>query len=155
MKQLLILLALLLSSSTLIAEEQDAGAGATSPENEARLHAISSEKLREIMQNINLWVSETKNGEPQHDEKRMQDMADLIEAVEELLFHAELLSAGLPESNLNESELVTFRAMASQLYTEALDIQQLANGYEYKLIEPAYQRLSQTCIACHSLFRDK
>ena len=138
MKRLLIFLLLLLGSSTLAGNDEVTDPDSQTPENKAKLHAISGEKLREIMHNINLWVDETRNGEPQHDEKRMQDMADLIEAVEELLFHAELLSAGLPESNLSESELTTFRAMASQLYTEALDIQQLANGYEYRLLEPAY-----------------
>jgi len=80
-------------------------------------------------------------------------MADLIEAVEELLFNAEMMTSGTPEFSLDERDLITFRALAGQLYTEALNIQQLANNYDYRLIEPAYLQLNQTCGACHSLFR--
>ena len=158
MKRLLIFLLLLLSPAALTGNEESTEPGDKSQENKARLHAISSERLRVIMQNINLWlneVSESENVRPQSDEKRMQDLADLVDAVQELQLHAELLSEGLPGSSLTESELVTFRAMAQQLATETQDFQQIANSYEYTLIEPAYALLNQTCIACHRLFRDK
>jgi len=119
------------------------------------LHAISSEKLRVIMQDM--YSSAYKSGVPDLQDGKMSEekMADLIEAVEELLFHAELLSTGQPSVKLNETELATFRAMAGQLYTEALNLQQLTEYYDYHAIEPAYERLNQTCIACHNLFRDK
>ncbi len=119
------------------------------------LHAISSEKLRVIMQDM--YSSAYKSGVPDLQDGKMSEekMADLIEAVEELLFHAELLSTGQPSVKLNETELATFRAMAGQLYTEALNLQQLTEYYDYHAIEPAYERLNQTCTACHNLFRDK
>lgn len=117
------------------------------------LHAVSSEKLRVIMQNMYATVHD---GGDMQDGKISEDkMADLIEAVEELLFHAEMLTVGKPEVKLDENELVTFRAMAGQLYTEALNLRQLTQYYDYHTIEPAYERLNQTCIACHSLFRGK
>lgn len=158
MKRLTLLLLSLLSSGPFAGNGEILEESGQPPESKARLHAISSEKLRAIMQNINLWLSEvgeSENARPQSDEKRMQDLADLVDAVQELQFHAELLSEGLPGSNLTENELVTFRAMASRLYSEVSDFQQIANSYEYTLIEPAYTRMNQTCIACHSLFRNK
>ena len=128
---------------------------AKSTADEHLLHSVSGEKLRVIMQNLH--SSLYKDGrEPMSMEKIPEDqMADIIEAAEELLFHAELLSMGKPEVELDDNELVTFRAMASQLYTETLNLKQLTEFYDFHIIEPAYDRLQQTCIACHSLFRKK
>jgi len=119
------------------------------------MHAMSSEKLRVIMQNM--YSSAYRSGVPDLQDSKINDeqMTDLIEAVEELLFHAELLSVEQPTVKLDENELVTFRAIAGQLYTEALNLQQLTEYYDYHAIEPAYKRLNQTCIACHNMFRGK
>ena len=129
---------------------------ATGPVQEKHtLHAMSSEKLRVIMQDM--YSSAYKSGVPDLQDGKISEekMADLVEAVEELLFNAEMLSTGQPSVNLNETELATFRAMAGQLYTEVLNLQQLTEYYDYHAIEPAYERLNQTCIACHNLFRDR
>jgi hypothetical protein len=133
-------------------------AGLTDPstvQQKHSMHAMSSEKLRVIMQDM--YTSAYRSGVPDLQNSRISDdqMADLIEAVEELLFHAELLTTGEPAVKLDATELATFRAMAGQLYTEALNLQQLTEYYDYHAIEPAYKRLNETCIACHNLFRSK
>ena len=104
-----------------------------------------------------MYSSAYNSGVPDLQDGKISEekMADLVEAVEELLFHAEMLSTGQPSVKLNETELATFRAMAGQLYTETLNLQQLTEYYDYHAIEPAYERLNQTCIACHNLFRDR
>jgi len=125
------------------------------PENRHALHAVSGERLRVIMQEMYSSVHENDSAGAPQGRISEEQMADLVEAVEELLFHAEMLSSGMPGSNLDETDLAAFRALAGQLYTEALNIQQLAKYYDYHLIEPAYDRLDRTCLACHRLFRKK
>ena len=91
------------------------------------------------------------------------ELTDLIESVEELLFYAEIMSTKIPETELEENQAVIFRAMAGQLYDEALNVQQIANNYDFRVIDSAqnrllneaYLRLDRTCAACHQLFRDK
>lgn len=122
-------------------------------ENNQALHAVSSEKLRQIMQNLRASIDKDGTGTLPSEKISEEQMADLLEAVEELVFHAELLTEGKPNVNLNENELVTFRALAGQLYTEALNIKQLTTYYDYNVLIPAYDRMTQTCSACHSLFR--
>jgi len=123
------------------------------PLNQSSKHAAPGDRLRIIMNN--LYASSHESESSGQEQKISEDeMADLNEAVEELLFNAELMTSGTSELSLDENELVTFRALAGQLYTETLNIQQLVNNYDYRLIAPAYQRLNQTCAACHSLFRD-
>ena len=129
-------------------------------EKSAASHAVPGERLRSIMQNINLTIHDSTNPDTQTERINKQDMEDMIEAVEELLFYAEMMSTDLPRPELNKNELVTFRALAGQLYTEALNIQQTARDYDmdtydYELLNISYRRLNETCSACHQMFRDK
>jgi mono/diheme cytochrome c family protein len=87
-------------------------------------------------------------------------MPDMIEAVEELLYFAEFMSMNPPRRDLGENQMVTFRALASQLYTEALNVRDIARDYnlstyDFDLLNTAYERMYQTCAACHELFRDR
>jgi predicted double-glycine peptidase len=129
-------------------------------ESEMELHGLSGERLRTIMQDISLTIHDSTNVDTQTDKLKQQSMDDMIEAVEELLFHAEMMSTDLPVSNLTESDVIVFRALAGQLYTEALNIQQTSRNYDfdtydYELLDVNYHRLNQACIACHQMFRDK
>ncbi len=126
-----------------------------------QLHAESSERLIAIMRNMFSIVHEEGISE----DKNLSEsqLADMVEAVEELLFYAEIMSSRIPETELEENEAVIFRAMAGQLYDEALNVQQIANNYDFnvvdttqnRLLNEAYVRLERTCAACHQLFRDK
>ncbi len=158
MKLSLALIIILLFIAVSIGTNQDNN---VSPEdNEYLLHAESSERLINIMQQISL-LANTKNIE-ETIKPTEEDMVDLIEAVEELLFYAELMSIKVPTTELEESKGVIFSAMAGQLYDEALNIQQLTTNYDFHvigssqehLLNEAYERLSQTCTACHQLFRN-
>lgn len=130
-------------------------------ENQYLLHAESSERLLKIMQQISPIAGEVNiEGSNSLTE---DDTTNLIEAVEELLFYSELMSLKVPANELEESQTVIFSAMASKLYDEALNIQQLSKNYDLEntdysqehILSEAFTRLSQTCNACHQLFRDR
>ncbi len=121
-------------------------------------HGDASERLRNIMQELNLNVADTADPDRQPEDVAAADLEALQEAVEELLFHAELLTTETSSERLKGSRLVTFRAIASQLYTETLNIKQVAENYnsnDQELLYSAYQRLYETCAACHDLYRDQ
>lgn len=127
--------------------------------NDYLLHAESSERLITIMQRLFSLIHD--EGMEESAKLTQGDMADLIESVEELLFYAELMSAKVPATELEENESVIFSAMAGQLYDEALNIQQLATSYDLHILDntqdhilnEAFERLNRTCAACHQLFR--
>lgn len=130
------------------------------PVNMLAHRAESGERLRTIMQNINLTIHDSTNVDTQTDKIGSQDMEDMIEVVEELIFYAEMMSTDIPNLELSEIEIVTFRELAGQLYTEALNIQQTANdynldNYNYELLDVNYRRLNETCATCHRIFRDR
>lgn len=129
-------------------------------EDQYLLHAESSERLFTIMQQISA-VADTQQDSNEINLTE-EDMLDLIESVEELLFYAELMTLKVPATQLEESNNIVFSAMASKLYDEALNIQQLTENYDleensysqHHILNEAFTRLSQTCNACHQLFRD-
>jgi len=123
-------------------------------------HAEPSERLTTIMRLLFSTIHEERIEENHNFTKN--DMTDLTENVEELLFYAELMAAKVPATELEENESVIFNAMASQLYNETLNIQQLATNYDFNatdsrqdnIFNDAFERLNRTCAACHQLFRD-
>lgn len=134
---------------------------AESTQDDYSLHAESSERLITIMDRLFSIVHE--EGPTEERAYTKDDMTDLIEAVEELLFYAEIMSTKVPATELEENETVIFSALAGKLYNEALNVQQLANNYDVSVInnsqnllfKEALERLNRTCAACHQLFRDK
>jgi hypothetical protein len=130
-------------------------------ENQYLLHAESSERLFNIMQQISS-VADTQQAAEEISFTE-EDMTNLVETVEELLFYAELMALKVPANQLEESNSVIFSAIASKLYSETLNIKQLTKSYDphtadysqTNLLNEAFTRLSQTCNACHQLFRDE
>lgn len=123
-------------------------------------HAVSSDRLRAIMEDINRSIQDDSDGGTVPGAVDPAQLAQLTGAVEELLYHAELMSAESAPRQLTDSAVVTFRALASQLYTEALNVKSLAGAnpattHDFNLLNAGYERLYQTCTACHDLFRDR
>ena len=153
------LLFILLVTATSISNSQEDNNGTDN--SDYLLHAESSNRLITIMRRLFSLVHEDSLGKSK--KLTQDDMANLIETVEELLFYAELMSAKVPATELEENENVIFSAMAGQLYNESLNIQQLATNYEFHdvdseqdhIFNEAFERLNRTCAACHQLFRDK
>ena len=153
------LLFFILVSTTSISNGQDDNSNLD--RNDPIAHAESSERLTIIMRRLFSVVHEERIEE--NLELTKSDMSDLLEAVEELIFYSELMSAKVPESDLEVNDQVIFRALANLLHDESLNIQQLAKNYNFDLTDSrkdnifydATERLNQTCAACHQLFRDK
>ncbi len=154
MKTFFILMLLALATPPVCAAEElpdKSGPGA---------HAASSDRLRAIMDSINRSIEDDTDSGAVPGAIDAGQLAQLIEAIEELQYHAELMSAESAPHRLSDSEVVTFRALASQLYTEALNVRTLAGEnpattYDFNLLDAANERLYQTCAACHDLFRDR
>lgn len=143
---ILVLLILLPTAASIAQTAQDANA-----------HAISSERLKSVMDGIHDTILRRME-EGGVEGAEVAGLADLAGAVEELLYHAELLTPETAPQKLSTSDIVTFRALASQLYTEALNVRDIAAAapsttYEFNQLEITYERLYQTCAACHALFR--
>lgn len=151
MKKVLLLLILFINTSACIDNNETTVSDTL--DNADTHHAIPGDKLRFIMIDLNSTLQASKHSDIRNDIKGDGQMKELIKIVEELLLSAEMMSTGFANSKLDKNRQTTFRALAGQLYGETLSLQQVTNNYDYQLIEPTYERLNETCIACHELFR--
>lgn len=126
-----------------------AGAGQQQP----ALHGIYSERLKTIMLRMNQLVYEREMTALQVQEARDRQMQQLIDTVAELVKAAEVLTDAVPGIELNKNDQVIFRAMAHELFVESQNIVILVEEKNYTALDPAYQRMRETCNACHNLFR--
>ena len=117
------------------------------------LHGIYSEKLRTIMLRMNQLVYEREMTALQVQEERKRHLKELINTVSDLVKAASVLTDAVPGIELKREDQVIFRALANQLYKEAREMGTMVEEKDYSDLDPAYQRLNETCNACHSLFR--
>lgn len=156
MKQIFSVIGLVLISGIAYTSDQpESDTGNKSMEGKPVLHSISSERVRTIMRQLDEASASEEVEHPELGDMQVVYMDDLLEAVEELVISSEMMQSMSPVPDLDENERVTFRAMASQLYTEALYLKAQAETYDYEGADYTYERLMQTCVACHSLFRDQ
>jgi hypothetical protein len=117
------------------------------------LSTIHSDRLRQIMSRLNELAYEREYTELGLDRLRAKQIDSLVTEAETLVDNADRLPEILTEGELTPEELITFRAVASQLYSEALLIQADIHADSYVNVDEGYRRLRQTCNACHNLFR--
>ena len=137
-----------------------AAAETPAPDPDVGQHGMVGERLRMIMENINFSIHDANSVDTEKERLTRDGMDDMVEAVGELLYFAEFMTLNPPRRDLGENQIVTFRALASQLYTEALNVRDIAQDYnlstyDFDLLNSAYERMYRTCAACHELFRDR
>jgi cytochrome c556 len=117
------------------------------------LKAIHSSELRQIMQRLNSLAYEREYTQLELDRLRARHIESLVETVNELVQTAEKLPE-ITQGDLSENDQVTFKALANQLYTETVKLQDAVKENNYSDQNAGYQRLRKTCSACHNLYRD-
>ena len=118
------------------------------------LSTIHSEQLRQIMRRLYELASEREFTELGLDQLRAEQIEALVMEADTLVINADNLPELLSEGQLTTEEQITFKAVANQLYTEALSLQADVYANKFLNIEAGYRRMQQTCNACHNLFRN-
>lgn len=116
-------------------------------------HAVSSEKLKKIMQKLNRLTYEKELAPMQLKEVRERHIQELISAIDELLSAAEELTYAIPGFSMTPEERNTFVEMAWRLKSEAYRLRYTAEVGNDTELDLAYQRLNHTCLTCHQMFR--
>ena len=120
---------------------------------EPLIHAIISDRVQEIMKRLNDLVNARGMTALQIMELRVKHLNELIATIDELVAAADNLTEAIPGIRLDPESKITFEAMAKKLQDEAAGLKTMAEETNYAGMEPAYQRLKNTCDACHQLFR--
>lgn len=130
----------LLGSSTM-----STSAESEQQQDNIKLHVIYSEKLQAIMHKLSSSVYE--------EELNLEQINELFDNASELYVAAKGLDQALPGFQLNPTEKSVFENIARQLQVEANNMGFMAQNNDTEGLKMTYERLSQTCAACHDLFR--
>lgn len=123
-------------------------------ETSALLNVIHSEQLRGIMQRLDTLAYEREYTALELQKIRERQIQKLVDVTRELMKSSEQLREIAPDVQVSREDLVTFRAMAAQLHRETLDLEEsIQHGYAPEL-DRGYERMRDTCTACHRLFRE-
>ena len=117
------------------------------------LHAIHTEKLRDIMHKISNLMENRDVTLTLVDELREDYMQSLIDAAGDLVYAAETLSLQGPIDNLTERDETEFRNLAGRFYENAVNLHLRAMDSNFMEMDSAYKNLDETCNSCHRLFR--
>ena len=117
------------------------------------LSAIHSEQLQKIMSNLNELAYERERTELGLDRLRAEQIEILAAEAETLAARAGRLTDQLTDTELSEEDRITFSAIANQLQAETLRMRADVRANKFENLSAGYQRLRQTCNACHKLFR--
>lgn len=118
------------------------------------MHAVTDERLRELMNLMDSLMLERFVTEPEQDRQNRKVAAQMVAAAEELGKSVDAILARLPSLELNENEQTTFRALAGKLRGQASELRELATNNRIDAIPESLDRVNTTCMACHGLFRN-
>lgn len=116
-------------------------------------HAIYSEKLRKIMHQLSQSVYDKKLDISESKKIRIENRQELFDNASELYITAKNLTQALPGFDLSIDEKNTFEGLARQLQIEANNLGYMTEVDDTEGMEAVFQRLNNTCNACHELFR--
>ena len=121
-------------------------------DDQALLNAIHSDELKKIMRRLDMLAYENEYTELELQSMRVSQVNRLLEFTDELLIKADNLPQ-ITDTELSESDKITFKAMARQLYTDTLNLEASAADKNYSNMGKRYLELRKTCGSCHRLFR--
>lgn len=117
------------------------------------LKIIHSDRLRQLMLQLDSLVYEREYSELELDRIRRRQISQLVYATRELLDSSRELQDMVPATKLSSEDIDTFRALAAELHQTTLKLEQEVQSGHDREAGALYQRLRITCVACHSLFR--
>jgi len=120
----------------------------------ASLHSVKSQKLKNVMHDLNNLVFERFYSEIDRDNMRVRYSKNIADIVASMSSDIEKIRQAGNELNLKPSEKALFDALAAELAREGENLRLIAVDYKTERIRPALDRMINTCNRCHAQFRD-
>lgn len=117
------------------------------------LHAVTNERLRTLMAQMNALLFEQIRTEIELEEELRQKTFRIADAAAEIQQAADIILTIRPSLQLGQSDDATFAALAGKLKGQAEHLQDLARRNQVDALPEAVAQIQGTCVACHSLFR--
>jgi len=117
------------------------------------LHAVQNQRLNDLMLRMNALVFEQIQTEIEISRDRRRKALRIAEAANKLQQSVDLILAAQPALNLAQHDSVVFLALANKLKEQAMQLENLARHNQIESLTETMTQITNTCNACHSLFR--
>ncbi len=118
------------------------------------LHAIDSSELRTVMRRMKGLMFERNLTDQEMDAQRRRAYGEVLVAANGIDQAIREILNAKSKLNLQDSDMHVFERMAYRLKDEANNLKIQAQNQQPEEIQITLHNISQTCNACHTLFRD-
>ncbi len=116
-------------------------------------HAIHSERLEEVMNELDELALARMPQELDPDTERARQSREITKLAAGLADAAQRIPDSVAADELNNQERELFTKLASQLHTQATELELSASKLSPSQLEQRLDRIIATCNACHDQFR--
>ena len=120
----------------------------------AKEHMIESDKLKELMREMDMVVYDRLKSELQRDNIRRRYALTLVDEIKKLAFHVEEVDHYELSIDTANGDMKLFKSYAKELYKNAQEIRDIAQNYELEKLPTSLKNIEKTCNSCHIHFRD-
>jgi hypothetical protein len=119
-----------------------------------RLHAVMTDRISVLLDQMDTLMTDQNRTEIELDQDRKYKALRIADSAAELQRTVDIILAIQPTLDLSEHEAPVFIKLANQLKEQGAELEHLAQNNQIDALKPAMKRTKNTCMTCHSLFRD-
>jgi len=120
----------------------------------AGMHAVHNEQLREVMNSLRGVSFDRLPQELDDPGMRQAYFQEAGSLAQDLAQAADRIASIVGQTGLTADEQQVFLGLTNVLRDRALLLQTRADRRQTRLINDAMKEINDTCVACHTLFRD-
>jgi len=121
---------------------------------EPALHAVHSQRLEEVMAELNQLALDRMPQELDPDVARNRRSREIAVLAAALADTAQQIPAGISQEDLTDDERRLFINLTDKLRDQALELNRHSADNNLAQTETALYQITATCNACHSAFRE-
>ncbi len=119
-----------------------------------RLHAVMTDRISVLLDQMDTLMTDQNRTEIELDQDRKYKALRIADSAAELQRSVDIILKIQPALDLSEHQAPVFIKLTNQLKQQGAELEQLALHNQIDALKPAMQRTKNTCMTCHSLFRD-
>lgn len=120
---------------------------------DAKEHMTESNKLNELMHELDMVVYDRFKSELQRDNIRRRYALNIAEKIKKLAFDIKEITPDKLGLNATKENIEIFNIYAKKLYKNSQEIEEIAQKYELEKLPSSLETMERTCNSCHSNFR--
>lgn len=121
--------------------------------NEPFMHKVESQKLKNVMHELNHLVFERFYSEIDRDKMRVRYSNEIASIVSSITSDVKKIETLENELNLNENQKIIFMRYVRELRESGEELKAIANSAQTESIKPVLNKMVNSCNSCHEQFR--